>query len=75
MFVEDHEKRDKLLDILWGQEAQLTLIFASTKKMVDHLDDFLYSKDFPVTSLHAGRNQKEREDALTAFRSNLKLIM
>ncbi|KAJ3050877.1 DEAD-box ATP-dependent RNA helicase [Rhizophlyctis rosea] len=75
LFVEDGEKRDKLLELLWGQEAQLTLIFASTKKMVDHLDDFLYSKEFPVTSIHAGRDQKEREDALTAFRSNIKLIM
>ncbi|KAJ3048659.1 DEAD-box ATP-dependent RNA helicase [Rhizophlyctis rosea] len=75
LFVEDGEKRDKLLELLWGQVAQLTLIFASTNKIVDYLHDFLYSKEFPVTSFHAGRDQKDREDAITMFSSNIKLIM
>ncbi|KAJ3030358.1 DEAD-box ATP-dependent RNA helicase [Rhizophlyctis rosea] len=73
--VEEHDKREKLLEILYQQEAGATLIFVSTKKMVDTLDDFLYSKKFPVTSIHGGRDQKEREDALSAFRANLKPIM
>ncbi|TPX70897.1 hypothetical protein SpCBS45565_g01491 [Spizellomyces sp. 'palustris'] len=70
--VEDFDKRQALLDILYEQDAGLTLIFVNTCRATDTLDD--YNK-FPVTSVHSGRNQAEREDALSAFRAARKPIM
>ncbi|KAI8800717.1 P-loop containing nucleoside triphosphate hydrolase protein [Cladochytrium replicatum] len=52
-----------------------TLIFVSSKRMADSLDNFLYNRRFPVTSIHADRNQKEREDAMNAFKRNKTPIM
>lgn len=33
------------------------------------VDDFLYNKGMPVTSIHSDRTQREREDALRSFRT------
>lgn len=33
------------------------------------LDQYLHQNNFPCTSIHEGRNQGEREDALLAFKS------
>lgn len=35
----------------------------------DMLEDFLHSSDYPVTSIHGDRSQREREEALRRFRS------
>ena len=52
-----------------SEDASLTLVFVETKKGADSLDEFLYRQNFPVTSIHGDRTQKEREDALKSFRS------
>jgi hypothetical protein len=31
------------------------------------VDDYLYNKGLPVTSIHSDRTQREREDALYVF--------
>ena len=76
VWVEEHDKRDFLLDLLsaaglakGGDDPSLTLVFVETKKGADQLDEFLYTQGFPVTSIHGDRTQREREDALKAFRS------
>ncbi|RKO86325.1 P-loop containing nucleoside triphosphate hydrolase protein, partial [Blyttiomyces helicus] len=74
-FVEEADKKQKLLDILYEQEAGLTLIFVESKRACDTLDDYLYNLEFPVTSIHSGRSQAEREDAICAFRSQKTPIM
>lgn len=33
------------------------------------LEDFLYSRNYPATSIHGDRTQREREEALRVFRS------
>ncbi|KNC98226.1 uncharacterized protein SPPG_06626 [Spizellomyces punctatus DAOM BR117] len=73
--VDDFDKRRALLDLLYEQEAGLTLIFVNTCRATDTLDDYLHNNSFPVTSVHSGRNQAEREDALSAFRAARKPIM
>lgn len=75
MFVEDNEKFNTLLDTLYAQEAGQTLIFVNSASLVDALDDALYRRKFPVTSIHGKRTQAEREDAISAFRSNKTPIM
>ena len=51
-----------------GEEPSLTLVFVETKKGADSLDEYLYRENFPVTSIHGDRTQKEREEALRSFR-------
>ena len=67
-YVEDQDKRSVLLDILHTHGAGLTLIFVETKRMADSLSDFLINQQFPATSIHGDRTQRERERALEMFR-------
>eukprot|EP00042_Codosiga_hollandica_P051266 m.626697 g.626697 ORF g.626697 m.626697 type:complete len:651 (-) comp58246_c0_seq6:117-2069(-) len=76
IWVEDHEKRDCLLDLLnaAGPET-LILVFVETKKGADQLEDFLYREGYPSTSIHGDRTQSEREFALATFRSGKTPIL
>jgi hypothetical protein len=49
--------------------AGLTLIFVETKRMADSLSDFLINQNFPATSIHGDRTQREHEGALEMFRN------
>lgn len=85
IWVQDHDKRHYLLDLLSsireqnaGQEYakdNLTLIFVETKKGADSLEDFLFQYKHPVTSIHGDRTQKEREEALHCFRNGVCPIL
>uniref|UniRef100_A0A6B2L107 RNA helicase n=1 Tax=Arcella intermedia TaxID=1963864 RepID=A0A6B2L107_9EUKA len=68
MYVEDMHKKDRLIDLLDSTDG-LTLVFVETKRLADHLEEFLYNQNFSVISIHGDRSQKERESALEAFRS------
>lgn len=68
-YVEDHDKRSVLLDILHTHSSGLTLIFVETKRMADTLSDFLLNQGFPATAIHGDRTQRERERALEFFRN------
>ncbi|KAK9317093.1 P-loop containing nucleoside triphosphate hydrolase protein [Lipomyces starkeyi] len=74
-YVEDTDKRSVLLDILASNKGGLTLIFTETKRMADSLCDFLINQNFPATSIHGDRTQREREAALDMFRSGRAPIM
>lgn len=41
-----------------------TIVFVNSKAKCDIVDDFLYNKGMPSTSIHSDRTQREREDAL-----------
>lgn len=68
--VEQDDKLDELFKILCDPETPKgrTLIFVETKRTADYVDNFLYEKGLPVTSIHGDRSQREREDALFAFK-------
>ena len=53
----------------------LTLVFVETKKGADALEHFLYSENYPVSSIHGDRTQKEREEALRSFRNGKTPIL
>lgn len=74
-YVEDQDKRSVLLDILQVHSGGLTLIFVETKRMADSLCDFLLNQNFPATSIHGDRGQRERERALELFRTGKYPIM
>lgn len=75
-YVEDQDKRSVLLDILHSEpKGGLTLVFVETKRMADMLSEYLMSNHFPATSIHGDRTQRERELALSTFRSGRTPIM
>lgn len=64
VFVDEREKNQALFDLIFSSEPQRVLIFVNSKRKCDMVDDFLYNKGLPCTSLHSDRTQREREDAL-----------
>ncbi|KAH7885755.1 P-loop containing nucleoside triphosphate hydrolase protein [Phlebopus sp. FC_14] len=75
-YVEDHDKRSVLLDVLASDApGGLTLIFVETKRMADMLSDFLMANRLPATSIHGDRSQREREMALQTFRTGRTPIL
>ncbi|KAF2476402.1 DEAD-domain-containing protein [Lindgomyces ingoldianus] len=69
IFVNESEKNQALFDLIFSDGPQRTLIFVNSKFKADAVDDFLYNKGLPTTSIHSDRTQREREDALRAFRT------
>ncbi|GAB1213842.1 hypothetical protein ATERTT37_002995 [Aspergillus terreus] len=69
VFVEDHLKKQALYDLLLSMPPSRTLVFVNSKVQADLVDDYLYNMGLPSTSIHSDRTQREREDALRAFRS------
>lgn len=64
VYVEESAKNQALFDLIFSDEPQRTLIFVNSKFKCDAVDDYLYNKGLPVTSIHSDRTQREREDAL-----------
>jgi ATP-dependent RNA helicase DDX3X len=73
-WVDDCNKKAALIELLPTVQG-LTLIFTETKRMADHLEEYLYCQGFSAASIHGDRTQKEREDALDAFRSGQAQIL
>lgn len=75
MNVEPSLKRTAVLDLLNSMPPARTIIFVNMKRTADELDDFLFNQGMPSTSIHADRTQREREDAMRAFRSGKSPIL
>ncbi|KAH6620439.1 P-loop containing nucleoside triphosphate hydrolase protein [Boeremia exigua] len=69
VYVDEREKNQALFDLIFSGEPARTLIFVNTKPKCDMVDDFLYNKGLPCTSIHSDRTQREREDAMRSFRT------
>lgn len=74
-YVEDHDKRSALLDLLSAEAGGLTLVFVETKRMADMLSDYLLTNRIHATSIHGDRSQREREMALATFRQGKTPVM
>ncbi len=68
VFVEPERKKRALIDLIHSLPPSRTIIFVNNKRTADELDDHLFNVNFPCTSMHGDRTQKEREDAMRAFR-------
>lgn len=66
--VQRKEKRSTLIRVLKEGGRGRYLIFVSTKREADALDDFLFRRGYPCTSIHGDRNQTDREAALASFK-------
>jgi ATP-dependent RNA helicase DDX3X len=69
IWVDEFKKKQALYDLLCTAPPARTLVFVNHKRTADALDDYLYNLKLPTTSIHGDRTQREREDALIAFRS------
>ncbi|KAI9755233.1 MAG: hypothetical protein M4579_004365 [Chaenotheca gracillima] len=68
VFVEENLKKTAVYDLIMSMKPSRTIVFVNSKRTADFVDDHLYNLDLPTTSIHADRTQREREDALLAFR-------
>lgn len=73
--IEASQKRQACLDLLNSMPPARTIIFVNNKRMADELDDYLFNEGMPTTSIHANRTQREREDAMRAFRAGKSPIL
>lgn len=64
IYVDESAKNQALHDLIYSMDPQRTLVFVNSKVKCDMVDDFLYNKGLPSTSIHSDRTQREREDAL-----------
>lgn len=64
VWVDQDKKREAVYDLLFQMEPARTIIFCNSKIQVDLLDDYLFNKGLPTTSIHADRQQREREDSM-----------
>lgn len=62
--VDENMKKNALYDLLMSMVPIRTLIFVNSRDNVDYVDDYLYNRGLPSTSIHGGRTQREREDAM-----------
>jgi ATP-dependent RNA helicase DDX3X len=73
-WIEDVEKKKTLLEVIPTVDG-LTLVFTETKRMADHLEEYLYNSGYAAASIHGDRTQSEREAALEAFKSGQVQIL
>lgn len=66
--VHNSDKRAVLIDILRDRAIESALIFVSTKRGAQKLDEALYDAGFESDSIHGDREQAERNLALERFR-------
>ncbi|KAF3482266.1 DEAD box helicase [Arthroderma uncinatum] len=69
VWAEDSMKKKCLYDLLMAMPPSRTIVFVNTKPQADLLDDFLFNMGLPSTSIHSDRTQREREDAIRAFKT------
>lgn len=70
-WVEDHEKRNVLMEMLQSQEGNRVLIFVEKKRDADYIAHFLKNSRIKCASIHGDRAQREREEALHYFKHGL----
>lgn len=73
--VDGIQKYDLLLAMLRQMDYSSVLIFTRTKVEADRVTRWLIDHDLKVTTLHADRTQREREESLKGFKANTYQIM
>jgi len=68
--VDERERDDALIRLFDYKNPKKSIIFCRTKKDVDRLSTFLVSQGFIAKALHGDMEQKQREEAIRAFKSS-----
>ncbi|XP_048027829.1 probable ATP-dependent RNA helicase DDX4 isoform X7 [Megalobrama amblycephala] len=67
--VDQYSKREQLLELLKTTGTERTMVFVETKRSADFIATFLCQEKISTTSIHGDREQREREKALSDFRT------
>lgn len=73
--VTKFEKRGKLSEVLDAEDPVGTIVFVETKRNADFLASYLSESKHPTTSIHGDRLQRQREEALSDFKSGRMKIL
>lgn len=77
--VTKYKKRGMLKELMDKEIAngrqQGTLVFVEMKRTADFIAAFLSENNFPTTSIHGDRLQREREEALRDFRNGRMSVL
>ncbi len=74
--VEEKERDDALIRLYDFKNPEKSIIFCRTKKEVDRLSTFLVSQGFMAKGLHGDMEQRQREEAIRAFKtSKLEILI
>ena len=68
--VEEKERDDALIRLFDFKNPEKSIIFCRTKKEVDRLSTFLVSQGYMAKALHGDMEQRQREEAIRAFKSS-----
>lgn len=74
-WVEQQDKVQFVVDFLTRVPEGLVLVFVETKRGADYLEEVLTRYNFPASSIHGDKSQREREDALKQFKSGRTPIL
>ena len=66
--VDEYERDDALIRLYDYKNPDKSIIFCRTKKEVDRLSTFLVSQGFSAKGLHGDMEQRQREEAINAFK-------
>jgi superfamily II DNA/RNA helicase len=69
------DKITKLKELLRTEVCERVLVFVSTKREVDSLDQHLYENGFAVDSIHGDKKQRDRQRSITNFKSGKSKIL
>ncbi|TKR61798.1 hypothetical protein L596_028858 [Steinernema carpocapsae] len=77
--VAGKEKTDRLLEILRQEQVagnlRRTLVFVKLKRQTDVISSFLCGSGVAATTVHSGRTQQLREEALRDFRNGVRVLI
>ncbi|MEN8717646.1 MAG: DEAD/DEAH box helicase [Sulfurovum sp.] len=74
--VDERERDDALIRLYDYKNPEKSIIFCRTKKEVDRLSTFLVSQGFSAKGLHGDMEQRQREEAINAFKkSKLEVLI
>ncbi len=71
----EHEKIEKLHEILNQEHVGKTLVFDDTQRSVERLSDELLARGFKVDSIHGGKTQGQRQRALKHFKDSKLTVL
>jgi superfamily II DNA/RNA helicase len=74
-YTDKHNKMEALHNLLIEPLVAKSIIFESTQRNVERLEQDLRSRGFDVTAIHGGKTQGQRKRALDAFKDNKVQIM
>lgn len=75
-YMQESHKKTAAVDMLRGlRQSEKCIVFVNAKKQVDVVGRVFESNRLRVATLHGGKSQDQRNDALNAFRDNAVRVL